>query len=126
MRRYIGAVKIEIDKMKEGDVAGLSVFQDPYAYIAIKMIDGQKKIVYGSQSLTDVTNNLVQEGAAINQSTIYLRAIANYLTSKVNFYYSLDNVNYTKFGNEFEMKYDLSVFTGNKFAIFNYSTQSLG
>ena len=57
---------------------------------------------------------------------IYLRAVASYTTGKAKFYFSTDNVNYTQFGPEFKMEYDLSVFTGNKFAIFNYATKELG
>ena len=55
-----------------------------------------------------------------------MRAIANYNTSRASFYYSLDNKTYTKFGDDLNMKYDLTVFTGNKFAIFNYATVQTG
>lgn len=126
MNNSFGTIKMEIGEMKEGDVAGLSIFQDPYAYIGVKLIDGTKKLIYGKASLTDKIEPVLQYGVTINQSIIYLRAVANYNTGKANFYYSLDNVSYTKFGDEFKMEYDLSVFTGNKFAIFNYATQTLG
>mgnify|MGYP006339886019 FL=1 len=57
---------------------------------------------------------------------IYLRAVADIATSKASFYYSLDNVTYTKFGQDLDMKYNLSVFVGNRFGIFNYATKGLG
>ena len=34
-----GTVRMEIGEMQEGDVAGLAVFQDPYAFIGVKVID---------------------------------------------------------------------------------------
>jgi len=38
----IAVTKIEVDSMKDGDIAGLAVFQDPYAYIAVKQNNGSK------------------------------------------------------------------------------------
>ena len=125
MNNSFGTIKLEVEHMINGDIAGISVFQDPYAYIGVKMKDGVKKLIYDSASLTSEDKAFI-EGIEINQPTIYLRAVAGYLNGKANFYYSLDNINFIKFGNEFEMKYDLSMFTGNKFAIFNYATQTLG
>ena len=126
MTRSYGTIKMEIGDMQNGDVAGLSVFQDPYAYIAVEMKDDQKSIIFGKASLTNSGVKSITHGININQNTIYLRAIANYTKGKANFYYSTDNKTYTRFGDEFEMKYDLSMFTGNKFAIFNFATQQLG
>ena len=31
--------------MKDGDIAGLAVLQDPYAYIGVKQTDGKKYII---------------------------------------------------------------------------------
>ena len=105
--------------MQEGDVAGLAVFQNPYAYIGIKVVDGQKKLI--------MENNKVQTiGSVIADSIIYLRTIANYNTSLASFYYSADNVTYTKLGTDLNMKFDLSVFTGNKFCLFNFATKQAG
>ena len=47
-----GTVKMDISSMKDGDVAGLSIFQDPYAFVGVKVAGGEKHIVYGSSSLT--------------------------------------------------------------------------
>jgi beta-xylosidase len=114
-----GTMKMNIKKMMEGDVAGLAVFQNPYAYIGIKVINGQKKLI--------VENNKIQEiGQAVADSVIYLRAIVNYNTSTAGFYYSTDNVTYTKFSSDLNMSFDLSVFTGNKFCLFNFSTIQTG
>jgi len=114
-----GTMKMSIKNMLEGDVAGLAVFQNPYAYIGIKVINGQKKLI--------MENNKVQAiGSAVTDSIIYLRAIANYNTSVASFYYSADNVTYTKLGTDLNMKFDLSVFTGNKFCLFNFATVQTG
>lgn len=114
-----GTIKMEINNMHEGDIAGLSVFQDPYAYIGIQVVSGQKKLVI-------YNNGAQQNGPEVTDSVIYLRAVANYNTSKAAFYYSLDNDTYTKFGSDLSMKFELSVFTGNKFCLFNYATIETG
>jgi beta-xylosidase len=114
-----GTMKMSVKNMLEGDVAGLAVFQNPYAYIGVKVVDGQKKLI--------MENNKVQViGSVITDSIIYLRAIANYNTSVASFYYSADNVAYTKLGTDLNMKFDLSVFTGNKFCLFNFATVQTG
>lgn len=121
-----GTVKMDISSMKDGDVAGLSIFQDPYAFVGVKVAGGEKHIVYGSSSLTSGEGKKELVGPVVDKDIVYFRAVANYNTSKATFWYSTDNVNYKRFGDEFEMKYNLTVFTGNKFAIFNYATIDSG
>ena len=119
-------IKIDIANMKDGDLTGLSIFQDPSAFIGVKMIGTEKKILFGINSLTNKIDSKEVLGTSISQTYVYLRAVANYKTGKSNFYYSIDNKNFVRFGDEFAMQYDLSIFTGNKFGIFNYATKSLG
>ncbi len=115
-----GTVKMHIKNMANGDVSGLAVFQNPYAFVGVKMANGQKNIVW-----LNTATKTQQTGAAVTDSVVYFRAIANYTTSKADFYYSTDNVTYTQVGS-LDMKYDLSVFVGNRFCIFNYATEALG
>jgi beta-xylosidase len=114
-----GTIKMEIDSMKEGDMAGLAVFQDPYGYIGIKIVGGEKKLMMEN-------NKIKQAEQTITDSVVYLRAVANYNTSIASFYYSFDNITYTKFGTDLNMKFNLSIFTGNKFCLFNFPTLQTG
>jgi beta-xylosidase len=115
----VGVTKIEIATMKEGDIAGLAIFQDPYAYIAVKQMNGSRYIIM-------VNNGKAIDSATINKSTIYLRTIASNSTGKASFGYSLDNKTFTPVGNELSMRFSLSIFTGNKFCLFNYATKETG
>jgi Beta-xylosidase len=115
-----GTVKMHIKNMANGDIAGLAVFQNPYASIGVKMTNGQKNIVW-----LNTATQTQQTGAAVTDSVVYFRAIANYTTSKADFYYSTDNVTYIQVGS-LDMKYNLSVFVGNRLCIFNYATGALG
>jgi hypothetical protein len=116
-----GTVRMNISNMHDGDMAGLAVFQNPYAYIAVNKQGDNLNIVQSNTADKKVYSN-----AIACDSVIYLRAVADMTTSKASFYYSLDNVTYTKFGQDLDMKYDLSVFVGNRFGIFNYATKELG
>lgn len=119
LQHSYGTIKMHINNMLEGDVAGLAVFQDPYGYIGIKVINGLKKIV-------QVTNNVESVGPAVTDSVVYLRAVANFNNSTADFQYSTDNTNYISFGSALSMKFNLSVFTGNKFCLFNFPTVNTG
>jgi beta-xylosidase len=110
---------MEVNNMKDGDFAGLAVFQDPYAYIAMKQNKGAKFLVM-------VYNGKTIDSVAINSSTVYLRTIASNSTRKATFEYSTDNKMYISLGEEFSMRFSLTIFTGNKFCLFNYATLETG
>jgi beta-xylosidase len=111
--------KMDAAKMKEGDVAGLALFQDPYAYIAVKQMNGSKYVVM-------VNNGKTVDSVSMNGSTVYLRTIASNSTAKASFEYSFDNKTFKPLGNELLMRFNLSIFTGNKGCLFNYATKETG
>ena len=110
---------MEVDQMKDGDVAGLAVFQDPYAFIAVQQEQGSKKLIM-------VNNGEIIAAEPMNGNMIYLRTLASNSTGKAGFEYSFDNRNYVRLGNELSMRFSLRVFTGNKFCLFNYATEEAG
>jgi beta-xylosidase len=114
-----GTIKLDISNMLEGDIAGFAVFQDPYAYIGVSKQDDEHRLIFNN-------NGELQLGDVVADSVIYLRAVANYGNSRANFYYSTDNETYTRFGETLNMSFQLSIFTGNKFCIFNYATEQTG
>ncbi len=117
--RAAGFTKMDIGKMKDGDIAGLAMFQDPYAYIAVKQMNGSRYIIM-------VNNGKAIDSSAIKQSTIYLRTIGSNSTGKASFEYSLDNKTFIQLGNHLSMRFNLSIFTGNKYCLFNYATKETG
>ena len=124
-----GTIKMAIGGMKDGDVAGLAVFQDPYAFIAIKQEEGVRKLFSRRCEYEEWGNVKPAEeivGDVIDADTIYLRAVCNFGTSKATFYYSFDNKKWTKWGLDLTMRYTLKIFVGQRFYLFNYATQSNG
>ena len=112
-------VKMDFSNMKNGDIAGIGVFQDPYAFIGI-MREGRVRYI------TMVNNGAVIDTVRTDSSIIYLRAQAYYGTSRTYFSYSYDNKSFQSLGNYLNMQFNLSVFTGNKFCLFNYATIAKG
>jgi beta-xylosidase len=114
-----GVTKMEVGRMKDGDIAGLAVFQDPYAYIAVKQTGASRYIIM-------VNNGKTIDSVRLTKSTVYLRTVASNSSGKAIFEYSTDNKTFKALGNALSMRFNLSVFTGNKFCLFNYATRETG
>jgi beta-xylosidase len=129
----IATTKMDIDHVKEGNIAGLAVFQDPYAFIGIKRTNGRNCVIM-------VNNGETIDSSRVKGSTIYFRASAVHGSGAAPYYdgrsvpdsgltsfsFSPDNRSFTKIGNELHMKFNLMVFTGNKFCLFKYATDETG
>ncbi len=110
---------IDIRNMKNGDIAGLAVFQEPYAYIAVKQEEKSKQIIM-------VNNGEIIASTPMKGNTVYLKTIASNSTKIATFEYGYNNKEFTVLGNELHMRFSLKVFTGNKFCLFNYATKETG
>ena len=122
----VGTIRLDASNLQEGDYAGICIFQDPYAMLAVRVKDGQKQLVWRQDTLrvhNDFTPQEQVESVDIND-IVYLRATVSYSTSKTQFYYSLDNVTYKPIGGETSLSFSLTVFVGARFGLFCYATQS--
>lgn len=115
----IAVTRMEVDRMQDGDIAGLAIFQDPYACIAVKKENGSTQLIM-------VNNGETIASVSMKSKIVYLRTVASNSTKKATFQYSFDNKEYTSLGNELTMRFNLTVFTGNKFCFFNYATEKTG
>ena len=115
----IGITKMEVGKMKDGDIAGLAVFQNPYAFIAVKQENGNRTLIM-------VNNGVTIAETPMKGKKVFLRAIASNSTKNASFDYSYDNREFIQLGNELLMEFSLKIFTGNKFGLFNYATKESG
>ena len=129
--RYInsyGTIKIDVSHIREGDVTGLAVFQNPYSFIGVKMIDG-KKYLYSERGTFNGQNQKTEEtlkGDEVTSNVIYLRAIVTYGSNACNYYYSYDNKTWKQWGVTMTMAYTLDFFVGQRFYLFNYATKAKG
>ena len=123
-----GSVKMDLSGMQEGDVAGLAVFQNPYSFIGVKMVDGKK--VFYSERCTFDSQNLKKEqtktGTEVKEDVVYLRAVVNFGNNSCKYYYSYDAKKWTTWGLTMTMRYTLDYFVGQRFYLFNYATERMG
>lgn len=123
-----GTIKMDLSAMQEGDVAGLSVFQQPYSFIAVKMQNG-KKVLYSERcTFNSQVHKKVESktGSEVSSDIIYLRAMLNFGTNACRYQYSYDNVTWKSFGVQMTMGYTLDFFVGQRFYLFNYATKATG
>ncbi|WP_291098820.1 MULTISPECIES: glycoside hydrolase 43 family protein [unclassified Flavobacterium] len=120
-----GSTSLDVSKMKEGDIAGLSLLQKEYGLIAVKIENGSKKIV-----MIDAAKGIPKEMASIplNQDKVYFKAECDFKdkADKGNFYYSLDGNKWIPIGSTVNLPYTLPHFMGYRFGLFNYATKNIG
>ena len=120
-----GTVRVDIRNLHDGDRAGICILQDPYAAIAVEKNDGETRIVWWQDQLTENDGFSPEQEFVVSDidSVIYLRASITYGTSKTQFYYSTDNITYKALGSQTSLKYNLSVFVGARFGLFCYNNR---
>lgn len=121
-----GTVKMDISNMADGDVAGLSVFQDPYSWVGVKNVGGTRHL-YVFRSAYDSNAEYERDLGEVTSDVVYLQARANFGTNKVIYYYSTDNETYSRAGSSsFDIRFIISIFAGQRFYLFNYATKQNG
>ena len=86
-------IRLDVAKMKDGDVAGLSAFAERYGYVGVKMEDGKKYIVMARYDDNDsVEKEFEKERTELAGNEVFLRVDCDYnnAADKAYFYYSLD------------------------------------
>lgn len=132
-----GVVALDVSRMKDGDVAGLSAFNGDAGVLSVVADGGARYLVMASNSVSlsenskAITGVKAEEKARVklSQKVVYLRLDGDFNLHKDNatFYYSLDNKKWTPIGPDYKMIFDYKrMFMGSKFAIFNYATKNLG
>ena len=132
-----GVIKMDISKMKDGDVAGFAAFQGDAALLSV-VKDGKKTYVVGTKesvSLTDkekaVTDVKREEvyRQPLKSKIIYLKIVCDFRLHKdlATLLYSIDGKTWTPAIKDFKMVYDYRrLFMGTRFAIYNYATKQRG
>lgn len=120
-----GATALDVSKMKDGDVAGLTLLQRKFGIVGVKSENGVKSIVMiNAQSGKPV----VAETVPLTQKVVYLRAECDFRdkTDIAHFFYSLDGKKWIPVGSQLKMEYSMPHFIGYRFGLFNYATKTPG
>ena len=130
-------VRMDVSRMKDGDVAGLSAFQGDAALLSI-VKEGKKTYIVGSKesvSLTDkekaVTEVKREEvfRQPLKARVVYLKMACDFRLHQdlATLSYSMDGKTWTPVVRDFKMVYDYRrLFMGTRFAIYNYATKAAG
>ena len=125
-----GEVLLDFSQLKDGDVAGLSCFQNRYGFVCVKKENGQFYVVMQkAMDKGDAVGKTIFRGGMENvKGKIWLRFDADFRdrTDKATFSYSLDGKEWKAIGDTLQMHYDWPDFCGYRFALFHYSTKQSG
>lgn len=122
-QRAIGPVSIptaELDTggMKAGDVAGLALFNFPYAWIGIRREAGGQTDEMLIEQFDQTTGKTAR--VPLKGRRVWLRAHCDFLTEKARFSYSTDGKKFEPLGDEFTMIFQLKTFQGVRYSLFSY------
>jgi len=100
--------------LKRGDVAGLALFNRPYAWLGVER---------GDDGLTLVRFDEVKgstDRAALKSPRVWLRADCDFVKHIATFHYSTDGTTYSAIGVSHVMAYGLITFQGVRYSLFSY------
>ncbi len=121
----VGTTAIEVANMKDGDFAGISLLQQNFGLLGVRMQGKEKSLV-----MINATTGTTEEVAtiALNQKKVYLKVMCDFTNKKdvATFFYSLDEKTWISIGTELKMAYTIPHFMGYRFGLFNYATKEAG
>ncbi|TAM96752.1 MAG: glycosyl hydrolase 43 family protein [Chitinophagaceae bacterium] len=101
--------EMELKGMKDGDIAGLAVFQKPYVCIAVKQYGTTRYVVM-------LNDGNVIDSFKTKNNKIWFKAIATDQDFIAPFFYSQDGKQFTPFGNRLKMGLGFP-WTANRFML---------
>ncbi len=131
-----GSVKIDISKMKDGDICGFAAYNGDSGVLRIVKKGSkvylqltEEKAVFKQPRNVERVDVEVIEQVQLKAKEVYLKIHADFNQGRdmAAFSYSTDGQKWNTIGREIAMRFDyLRHFMGTKFAIFNYATKQLG
>ncbi len=117
---------IDVSGMKDGDVAGLTVFQKQYGFVGVKMTGGVRSLV-----MVSADSDKPEEIASIPLAgkTVHLKVESEFEPAPevARFSYSLDGKSWTAIGRPSRLTYSYPKhFMGYRYGLFFYSTKTAG
>ena len=106
---------LDISAMKDGDVAGLALFNRPYGWIGVDRVDGRTSLV----QVDELTGR--GERRELAGTKVWLRADCDFIVESATFHYSMDGRNFTPLGKPVKLVFQLGTFQGIRYALFAYN-----
>lgn len=116
---------LDTSNLRDGDFAGLTVFQRKYGFVGVKRVGNARSLVMASAA-----SDAPQEIASVplTQENVFLRVDCDFRNraDKAYFSYSLDGKNWSAIGQPLQMVYTIPQFIGYRFGLFNFATKAAG
>jgi xylan 1,4-beta-xylosidase len=106
---------METGGMKPGDVAGLALFNRPFAWLGVERDEQSLTLV----QFDEQTGQTVR--VPLKTHRVWLRANCNYLDNTARFSYSMDGRAFHDVGETLKMPYGLVTFQGVRYSMFSYN-----
>jgi len=101
--------------MRDGDVAGLALFNRPFAWIGLERVEGRTRLaVYDDQGERTVRHDIAG-------NRVFLRADCDFITERATFSWSLDSKTYAPLGEPVTLVFQLGTFQGIRYSLFAYN-----
>ncbi|MCW5966242.1 MAG: family 43 glycosylhydrolase [Bryobacterales bacterium] len=113
-------VAMDAARLEAGDVAGLALFNRPYAWLGVERDTEGLALV----QFDEVTGNTVR--APLRRNRVWLRAECDFVRNEAVFRYSTDGKRYTPIGGRHKMAYGLITFQGVRYSLFAYNRAATG
>ncbi len=121
----MATIAMDISKMKDGDMAGLSLLQRKFGWVGVHREAGKNRIVMVS---AESGQPVEMAHVSLAQQTVYLKIECDFTDKKDqgNFFYSLDGKKWLRIGSTLQMSYTIPHFMGYRFGLFNFATRNAG
>ena len=131
-----GTIGIDVSKMNDGDVAGLSSFCGDAGMLSV-VVEGDKKFLVMSTTSVQLDNKKKftgeraseKERVELSKNKVFMRVHTDFSRNKdmATFYYSLDNKEWKQLGQPTRMVFNYrTLFMGTRYGIYNYATKAVG
>jgi len=114
--RSMVTVVLDAAGLKRGDVAGLALFNRPYAWLAVERSDHALNLV----QFDEVSGRTAR--APLKSARVWLRADCDFVKDTATFHYSTDGTTYSAIGVSHVMAFGLITFQGVRYSLFAYNT----
>jgi xylan 1,4-beta-xylosidase len=107
---------LDVAALRDGDSAGLALFNRPYAWLGVQRVGGKTRLVQFDE------HSGRTESRELTGKRVWLRADCDFITEQANFSYSLDGRKYLPFGKPFTMVFQLATFQGVRYSLFAFNS----
>lgn len=105
---------LETANLVPGDVAGLALFNRPYAWLGVERSENGLELV----QFDEVTEKKAK--APLRSTRVWLRAECDFISNHAHFTYSTDGKSFHPIGERHVMAYGLITFQGVRYSLFAY------